>query len=292
MKQNPYGNQGFSVSVLGFGAGEIGDGTLSEDLAGILLNRAVDLGVTLVDTARGYGLSEERIGRHLSWRRHDFILSTKVGYSIPGHADWSFGCITEGIETALRLMKTDVIDIVHLHSCPVGTLMQNEVIPALEKAREAGKLRVAAYSGDNTPLDWSLDSGRFGGLMSSVSCFDQGVIDRIIPVAAGRGIGYIAKRPIGNAPWRFSEQPYGHYCEEYWKRMKAMGLDFGADWQSVALRFTAFHTGVSSCITGTTRLHHLEDNAKLVERGPLPEETVNLIRSAWKASGQQWDGQV
>lgn len=292
MKQNPFGKHDFSVSVLGLGAGEIGDGSIPEDHVGHLLNLAVDSGITLVDTAKGYGLSEERIGRHLSWRRNDFILSTKVGYSIPGHADWSFGCITEGIETALRLMRTDVIDIVHLHSCPVEVLERGEAIDALERAKHDGKIRVAAYSGENDALDWCLKSGRFGGLQSSINVFDQDSIQRVIPKATENGMGYIAKRPVGNAPWRFADQPNGHYSETYWHRMKTMQLDFGSDWQSVALRFTAFHSGISSCIVGTTNLNHLKLNVEIIEQGPLPADVVSQIRSSWQKHQKGWDGQV
>ncbi|MBN8705983.1 MAG: aldo/keto reductase [Bacteroidetes bacterium] len=292
MRQNLFGNQGFSVSVLGLGAGEIGDGSIPEDHVGHLLNLAVDSGINLVDTAKGYGLSEERIGRHLSWRRKDYILSTKVGYGIPGHADWSFGCITEGIETALRLMKTDVIDIVHLHSCPVEVLERGEAIDALERAKHDGKIKVAAYSGENDALDWCLKSGRFGGLQSSINVFDQDSIQRVIPKATANGIGYIAKRPVGNAPWRFADQPNGHYSETYWHRMKTMELDFGADWQSVALRFTAFHSGISSCIVGTTNLNHLKLNVEIIEHGPLPSDVVDHIRNCWQKHQQGWDGQV
>lgn len=292
MKQNQFGKHDFSVSVLGLGAGEIGDGSISEDHVGHLLNLAIDLGITLVDTAKGYGLSEERIGRHLSWRRKDFILSTKVGYSIPGHADWSYGCVTEGIETALRLMRTDVIDIVHLHSCPVEVLERGEAIDALQRAKHDGKIRVAAYSGENDALDWCLHSGRFGGLQSSINVFDQDSIQRVIPKATENGIGYIAKRPVGNAPWRFADQPNGHYSETYWHRMKTMELDFGADWQSVALRFTAFHSGISSCIVGTTNLNHLKLNVEIIGQGPLPENVVDHIRKSWQTHQKGWDGQV
>lgn len=79
MEQRDFGTTGLRVSALGLGAGQIGDAALTEEHVGTLLNRAVDRGVTLLDTARGYGLSEERIGRHLSYRRHDFILSSKGG---------------------------------------------------------------------------------------------------------------------------------------------------------------------------------------------------------------------
>ena len=84
------------VSALGLGAGQIGEASLAEsEVKGLLLG-AVDLGVTLFDTARSYGLSEERLGRHLRTRRDQVVLSTKIGYGVEGVADWTGECIRLG----------------------------------------------------------------------------------------------------------------------------------------------------------------------------------------------------
>src|SRR4030095_7664713 len=101
----------------------------------------------------------------------------------------------------------------------------------------AGKIRVAAYSGDNEPLEWPASSNHFGSLQTSINLFDQYAVDRGLAAARERGLGVIAKRPVANAPWRFSERPVGDYAEEYWVRMQAMGLDPGGlDWQEEAAR--------------------------------------------------------
>jgi aryl-alcohol dehydrogenase-like predicted oxidoreductase len=257
-----------------------------------LLNEVLDLGITLIDTARGYGLSEERIGRHLAQRRGEFVLSTKVGYGIDGVPDWTHACILAGVDRALKLMRTDHIDIAHLHSCPQETLERGEVIDALDRCVSDGKIRVAAYSGENEPLEWALASGRFHGLMCSVNVFDQRAIDRVVTPAGQRGIGFIAKRPIGNAPWLHAERPSGNYCEPYWLRMKAMGLDFGADWADIALRFTAFTNGVTSCIVGGKNIDHVRSNAASIARGPLAPEVVSRIRAAFAQHDDNWCGEV
>lgn len=288
----PYGTTNLSLPVLGFGAGLIGDATMDENYVGYFVNQIVDLGITFIDTARGYGLSEERIGRHLSWRRNDFILSTKVGYGIPGYQDWTYDCIVAGVHHALQLMRTDHIDIVHLHSCPKETLERGEVISALHKMVQEGKVRVAAYSGENEDLKFALHSKQFNGLMSSVNMFDQRSIDSILLPASQQGIGYIAKRPIGNAPWLHTAKPVRNYCEEYWKRMKVMQLDFGDEWLDIALRFTAFTPGVSCSIVGTTNLEHIKKNVEIVNKGALPEKTVHKIRTAFQQFDNNWIGQI
>jgi aryl-alcohol dehydrogenase-like predicted oxidoreductase len=135
-----FGSNGFVVSALGFGAGHIGSNEISDNEAGRLLNFALDKGINLVDTARGYGLSEERIGKYLSHRRSEFIISTKVGYDIPGFQDWTYNIIIAGIDAALKRLNTDIINIVHLHTCSLQILQQGEVTDALDKAKKDGKI--------------------------------------------------------------------------------------------------------------------------------------------------------
>jgi len=190
-----FGTTGIKVSALGFGAGTIGDASIPEAEVDMLLNSVLDEGINLIDTARGYGLSEERIGRHLSRRRSEYVLSTKIGYGLEGIEDWTFECIIAGVEEALGKLQTDFIDIVHLHSCSIKTLQDGQVSSALEEVVKEGKVR----------------------------------IDRILHIAKNKGMGFIAKRPIANAPWRFRAQPVGHYCEEYWKRWQTMDFDFDMD---------------------------------------------------------------
>lgn len=270
----------------------IGDETISEIEVESILNTVLDTGINLIDTARGYGISEKRIGRHLYHRRDEFVLSTKVGYGIDGYTDWTYDCIIAGIEEALQKLQTDYIDIVHLHSCPLETLQRGEVINALEEVVHKGKVRVAAYSGENEAFDFAVNSDRFGSGMASLNICDQRIIDRILHIAKDKGMGFIAKRPTANALWRFKEKPIGHYSEEYWVRWKEMTLDLEMNELEVALRFSAFIYGVDSCIVGTTNLDHIKKNAELIGKGKLPEEIVTQIQKAFRQNDNNWIGQL
>lgn len=286
-----YGQSDIEVSALGLGAGQIGDARLDEASVGKLLNAAVDAGITLIDTARGYGLSEERIGRHLARRRSEIVLSTKLGYGIDGFADWTGPCITAGIEAALQRLQTDRIDIVHLHSCPAETLARGEVIDALEAAKQAGKVRAVAYSGENADLDYAVDCGRFDGFMASLNLCDQRVIDRVLPRITGKG--FIAKRPSANHPWRFAERPLGDYCEEYWLRWRAMEIsNFGYAWGEIAIRFATSVPGVSSAIVGTANAANLAQNIEWFGLGPLPDYQIGNLRAAFLQHDRDWIGQI
>src|SRR5512140_3150384 len=168
-----FGRTGLEVPVLGFGAMQVGDPTLAEEAVARLLHHVLDRGLTLIDTARSYGLAEERIGRHLARRRDEFVLSTKVGYGVAGVPDWTYECIVRGVDAARDRLRTDVIDIVHLHSCSLETLRDGSVTRALNDCRDAGKIRVAAYSGDDAALRHAIASGHFGSVQASVSVCDQ-----------------------------------------------------------------------------------------------------------------------
>lgn len=293
MQTTPFGQTGLAVTRLGFGAMHLNDERVSEDDAGRLLHLVLDSGVNLIDTARGYGLSEERIGRHIAHRRSEFVLSTKVGYGIPGYADWTYDCIVSGVEAALTRMRTDVLDIVHLHSCPLHVLEQGDVIRALEDCQRAGKLRVCAYSGDNAELRWAMDSGRFDSVQASVSFCDQANLVQHLPTAKEHGVGVIAKRPLAGAVWRFVQRP-GDFAEgQYWDRFQAMGLDpQGLDWGELALRFAAFAPGVCSAIVGTHKPGNFLQNVRAVEQGPLPSDVQGYLRQVYAASARQWDSLI
>ena len=288
-----FGSTGICVSPLGFGAGQLGDPNISEADAEALLNTALDLGITLIDTAPSYGLSERRIGCHLRRRRGEYVLSTKVGYGVPGVPDWTYDCIVKGVALALARLHTSHIDIVHLHSCDIATLQNSGVIDALDRARAEGKIRVVAYSGENEALRYAVDSGRFRSLEASINICDQKILEEVIPHAQREGLGVIAKRPVANAPWRFAERPVGDYAEEYWYRWKTMNIDpAGLDWLALALRFVAWLPGVHSCIVGTRRIEHLRRNAEIVAQGPLPDDTMLAIRQAFGIRGHDWHGQL
>ena len=288
-----YGSTGLDVSPLGLGAGQLDRPGMDEAACAAFLNGALDAGVTLIDTAPSYGRSEARIGRHLAHRRDQFTLSTKVGYGIEGVPDWTGPCVAACVDRALRVLATDHLDIVHLHSCPAETLARGEVIEALEAAKAAGKVRAIAYSGENEALAFALACGRFDGLQCSVNLCDQRVLETTLPVVQARNLGLIAKRPLANTPWIHAVRPVGQYCETYWLRLRAMGLDPGdLSWPELALRFATFQPGVSSCIVGTADLAHLNTNLRILEQGPLPEATVAAIRGAFAASDDGWEGQI
>ncbi|MGN6330497.1 MAG: aldo/keto reductase [Motilibacteraceae bacterium] len=290
MQRRAFGSSGLEVSVVGLGAGHIGEESYDDATAARLLHAALDAGITFIDTARGYGASEERIGRHLRGRRDEVVLSTKVGYDVPGTEDWTAAAVRGGVDRALRVLQTDVLDVVFLHSCPLEVLERGEVVQALLAQREAGKVRVAGYSGENEALAWSVACGHFGAVQTSVNLADQWSLRHVLPAAAAAGLGVVAKRPIANAPWRFAQRPVGAYAEDYWERLRTLDLrPSDGDWHGTALRFSAYAPGVSTAIVGTGSPAHLAEAVAAAQAGPLPEPEVRRWRDVFPAD---WPGLV
>lgn len=301
MERRTFGRTGLSVSLLGFGGAEIGFQNTDSSVVQKLLNAALDAGLNVIDTAECYGGSEDMIGNAIGHRRKDFLLFTKVGHEhgFGGGEDWSAASIARTIDRSLKRLRTDVLDLVQLHSCDQKKLAQGECIEALELAKKSGKVRYIGYSGDGPAALFAVRSGRFDALQTSVSIADQEAIDLTLAEARAKNMGVIAKRPIANAAWRFATRPDNSYIVEYWRRLGELAYPFATPGQddtnaaSMALRFTAYTPGVHTCIVGTTNPERWMSNATLLSFGPLSVEEYGSIRARWhEVSRGAWGGQV
>lgn len=306
VERRPFGKTDMKVAILGFGSAEIGYERTDQDVVDRILNAALDQGLNVVDTAECYVDAEEQIGRAISNRRKDFFLFTKCGHYVKDGSrgdDWSKEALLGSIERSLARCKTDVLDLVHLHSCSLETLKKGECIDALEEARKQGKVRYIGYSGDSKAARYAIECGRFDSLQTSVNIADQECIDLTLPLAREKNMGVVAKRPLANVAWRYQAKPDNNYHVEYWNRFQALEYPFltgdkardtGPDGAvGVALRFTAFQPGVHVCIVGTSKPERWRNNAELLAAGPLDPATLKSIRDRWKeASKPEWVGQT
>jgi aryl-alcohol dehydrogenase-like predicted oxidoreductase len=299
MEKRVLGKTGMEVSVLGFGSAEIGFQNIPDDTVSLLINSALHAGLNVIDTAECYPGSEEKIGKTVSHRRKEFFLFTKLGHS-RSHTepDWEDREILEAsIETSLERLKTDCVDLLQIHSCSEEVLRKGMVIEVLERAKVTGKTRFIGYSGDGAAARYAVECGAFDTLQTSVSIADQQSIELTLPLAAERGIGVIAKRPIANAAWRTGAKPSESYHHTYWERLGQLKYPFLRDPLedsiSTALRFTLAQKAVATAIVGTTRPERWQSNAKLLEAGPLDAASVEAIRARWKeVAAADWVGQT
>lgn len=306
MDQRTLGKTGFNVSVLSFGCAPAAFLKSEREAAARMIETLLDRGINLLDTATAYPGSHEFIGDYLSRRRKDYVLVSKLGQKLPDvdAPAWSAETVRVSVERALTTLRTDLIDVMLIHSCDLQTLQKGEALEALIKARDAGKIRYVGYSGDNDAATWAAGQPDVAVIETSVNIVDQANIDGVLAVAQKNNIGIIAKRPIANAAWKDIEQQpgfYRNYAATYTDRFARLGLkpaDLGfgndADWAEIALRFTLSQPGVTTAIVGTTRLENALKNLDYAARGPLPAETVATIRDAFKRADPkgEWLGQT
>lgn len=298
MERVPFGSTGLEVSRLGVGLSEIGHQLSAGDTkhAGDVLNRALDAGINFLDTAACYGVAEELIGKTVSSRRAEFVLATKAGHSTAGYSgpSWTYETVADSIDRSLKRMRTDVLDIVQLHSCGVDVLEKGDVIRALEDARDAGKIRFASYSGDNEAAHWAVESGRFASLQTSFNLVEQQALTTgLLKKADERGLGIIVKRPIANSAWGAKSSPSG-YASQYFQRVKEMVADGPVagepgDRILLALGFTFAHAEVDVAIVGTQNAGHMAANIEMIEsRLPIDARSVDDLHRRFLKHGRDW----
>jgi methylglyoxal reductase len=213
------GKSGVEASVVGIGAWAIGGDSMwgaSDDAESIrTIHRARDLGVTLLDTAPAYGLghSEEVVGKALSGRRGDYVLSTKCGLrwdiqegALRQERDGARIVlntrperIAEEIEMSLKRLKTDYIDIyiVHWQALPEFPTPIADTMGCLSELRKQGKIRAIGASNlsDAQFLEY-VQAGQLDLIQEKYSMLDRHAGDRLFGPCARYGVTFQAYSPL------------------------------------------------------------------------------------------------
>ena len=262
------GRTELQVTRLGYGAmevwGEPKRGPISEEDVGKLLNAVLDAGINFIDTARAYGKSEERIGRHLSHRRSEFFLATK------GHI-FSKEALLQGLDESLHQLKTDYVDVFQLHNPPVEQCEEEDLVEALQEMRRQGKVRWLGISTTLPHLPTYVEWGVFDEFQIPYSAL-QREHEEWISKSAEAGIGTVIRGGVAQG-----EPGEGRGGEESWRNFEEANLDElreeGESRSAFVLRLTLTHPDIHTIITGTKNPAHLQENVEAAQRGPLPADT-------------------
>jgi len=283
LPKHTLGRTGLQVTSIGYGSmGLRGPATwgvrvVDEDESGRLLNAVLDAGINFLDTAPDYGVSEERIGRSISSRRGEFILATKCGCDPVQHQDhlevrhvWTRDTVLRNIETSLRRMRTDQIDILQFHGGDAETLQQEGLIQTLLELREQKLIRFIGSSSSLPHLPGLIDLGVFDTFQLPYSCLAPEHHD-LISQAAATGAGIIIRGGIAHGgPDAEIQRPA---FNEVWQQA---GLDevlpVGMSRAELILRYTLSHPDCHTTIVGTCSHAHLAENLKAAAIGRLPDE--------------------
>jgi len=269
MLKRRLGRTNLNVSVIGFGGIKLPG--VPKDEAVNIINRAIDLGVNFIDTARAYGDSEEKIGVVLKDRRDECIIATKT-------AEREASKAAEELDASLRNLQTDVIDLYQLHTVSDAdtykkVMSHDGALQAAKKALSEGKIK---HIGITIHRDWetmrsAIKSGEFETIMLAYSVLDQeGVADEILPMAREHDMGVIIMKPLSG----------GLLCLPDHERDK-MGWDPIA---SGSIRFVVSNENVTVAIPGMQKMQEVEENVPLGSMPIMTEEEKSELR---KYIGQQ-----
>ena len=305
LRRRLLGRTGLEVTTLGYGAMDIsgehagGGRQLSGRQAEQILNAVLDVGINLLDTANDYGASEELIGRFAGHRRQDFYLATKCGCPVasdgqaapPGHV-WTRENLLRNIETSLRRMKTDHVDVWQLHNPSVEQATAGDLVRTMEEVRAAGKARWIGVSSTLPHITEFITWGAFDTVQLPYSGLERAHED-VITGAARAGRGTIIRGAVARGAPNFRRRlrmRLGLHSTDPWAMWAKAGLDeFRGPRESrtaFLLRFTLSHPGVHTTIVGTTNPAHLRENVRAVETGPLPADVYAEVKRRLELAGQ------
>ncbi len=310
---------GWQVSAVGFGAWAIGgDGWGPQEDAESMrtLHAALDAGVNFIDTAQGYGNghSETLIGRVLADRSDEVYVATKVP---PAKATWPpppdsdprvmfpADYIIAECEKSLRRLQRDVVDVYQFHTWVAAFNVYDEWFEAMERLRDAGKIRaIGASVPDMTPENviGSLARGRVDAIQVIYNLFDQTPQWNVFPACQAFDTGVIVRVPFdeGALTGKYTSDtvfPEGDVRRHYFRgrnlpatverveRIRAFKEERhpGMSMAEYALRFCLSHDAVSTVIPGMRTIGQVEANIRAGDGIRLDdEELVALRRFAWR----------
>jgi aryl-alcohol dehydrogenase-like predicted oxidoreductase len=318
MQQRSLGSQGLVVSELGLGCMGMSEfyGTPDEDESIATIHRAIELGVTFLDTADMYGpfTNEVLVGKAIADRRDQVTLATKFGneraedgtrLGVNGRPEY----VHKACDDSLQRLGVDHIDLYYQHRVDPDTPVE-ETWGAMKELVEAGKVRYLGIS-EAAPETIRRANGvhPVTALQTEYSLWSRDVEDEILPTVRELGIGFVAYSPLGRGfltgqIQRFEDLPEGDYRRnsprfqgdnfqrnlDLVDRIKEIADEKGVTPSQLALAWL-LHQGEDIVpIPGTKRRKYLEENVAAVEIRLTDEDLRRIEEAAPKgaASGERY----
>jgi aryl-alcohol dehydrogenase-like predicted oxidoreductase len=266
--QRELGATGVKVPLIGYGTAPLGKTDKIPMEQGIAcLHRAIDLGITYLDTSPDYG-SEPVLGEVMPARRGEVFLATKIN-------NRSRDGVRRELEQSLEKLKTDHVDLIQVHAVNAWAdlemvLAPDGALPALEQARAEGLVRYIGITGHARPeiLGHALRQYAFDTVLVALGMADRLVTSPetfCLPIAEERNVGVIAMKVFGHGEFQDRE---------------------------LALRYSLALPGVSLAILGMDSIKHIEENVALAGAfRPLEEQEeaklIEMIRPVVDRDGEQ-----
>jgi aryl-alcohol dehydrogenase-like predicted oxidoreductase len=284
MQYRTLGRTGIKVSPYGLGtlmyATQMGN---QAQESARLIHKALDAGINFLDTADAYGDSEEVVGQALKGRRDHVVLATKFGLPTgedPNQRGTSRRWIMTAVESSLRKLQTDHIDLYQIHRLDPATAIE-ETLSALTDLIRSGKVR--AIGSSTTPASEIVEAQwvaerrsleRFHTEQPPYSLLNRGIEREVLPVAQRYGMGVVVWGPLAQGMLtgrvrKDQENPLirarcvKHVTDQrridVVEQLIALAEEVGMPLTHLAKAFTIAHPGVTSALAGARTMGHLDD---------------------------------
>jgi len=289
------GRSGLKVSRICLGTNNFG-GQISEDASIAIVNKALDCGINVVDTADVYtgGRSEEIIGKAVKGRRDEVIIATKVGFGAgqtPNRSGLSRKHILSQVEHSLKSLQTDFIDIYYLHRFDAETPLEETLRTFNDMVRQ-GKVRYIACSNFAAlqiakahEICEAHDLEKFVAVQPPYNLFQREIESDLLPYCEHEGLGVLTYTPLmgGFLTGKYSKAappPAGSrydYNQRLWQRvnqetnfevleqLERVAQDAGISMSKLAIAWILKNPIVTAPIVGASSIQQVEENCRLTE---------------------------
>jgi aryl-alcohol dehydrogenase-like predicted oxidoreductase len=310
---------GLDVSRIGLGAmtmaGTYTTGGGLDDAESIrTINRALDLGVTHIDTAEIYGPfhSEELVGKAIKGRRDDVVVATKFGLVShsgggPGVTDSSPGNVKAAVEGSLKRLGTDHIDLYYQHRVDPNTPIE-ETVGALAELVTAGKvLHIGLSEAGTETIRRAHAVHPVAALQTEYSLWTRDVESEILPPLRELGIGFVPYSPLGHGLLTGQIRTVDDFADDDWRKtnprftgenfqrnlrivdeVQAIGAEIGATPAQTALAWLLTRGDDIAPIPGTRRVSRVEENTA-ADGIELSATQLDRLNNLTPASGARHD---
>ncbi len=297
MQSVTLGRTGLKVSRLAFGGLFVSSFAAQYEEARRAVHRAIRLGINYIDTAPGYGNSEEVLGNALKDAPGPVIISTKLGGRPQPFNPQDRDCLMRSVEESLRLLGRDHIDILMIHEpdrpgqydwWPDWENINGPVLELMMNLRAKGVIRYLGLGGTTAyELAHIIRSGKFDVVLTA---FNYSLLWReaaleVIPAAKEKNMGIVIGSPLqqGALARKYTEviekgMPWlSRARREQFMKLYAFVDECGIPLPELGLRFVISNPDVHTVLMGARSVAEVEQNVAAVEKGPLPAEILKKL---------------
>jgi aryl-alcohol dehydrogenase-like predicted oxidoreductase len=292
------GRTGLTVSVAGLGCGghsRLGQtygNSVEQSVA--VVRAAIDMGINFIDTAAAYG-TEKIVGEAVRGLRDKVVISTKTAiqpWGEPKAAPFTGAQVLEQLEKNLARLGTDYIDVYNLHGIVERQLghVSAEIVPALTRAREQGKIRFLGitehFMADTSHrmLSAAIPTGVWDVVMVGFNLLNPSARRNVLRLTQAHNVGvqdmFAVRRALSN-PEGLKEaleaiEKAGQLDRSRIDAGDPLGFlkDGTEGIVDAAYRFCRHEPGIDVVLTGTGKVEHLKENVASINRGPLPAKML------------------